>query len=212
MIYITENTDRLDKSFLERSQNLLSSQRMEHIGQYALESDRINGTAAYLLLRYGLEKEYGITEKPFFEYRERGKPYWKGHGDIYFNMSHCKNAVVCIISDKNTAVDIMDIRRISSGTIRRICTEEEKKLILSSAQPDRDFIKIWTRKECYSKFDGRGLLMDFSHINEDIFEMKNIHTVDFGEYILSYYSEKPVGIISVKAEKLLEIGKGGNEF
>ncbi len=205
MIYITEHPDRLDGSCLERSQELLSLQRMEHIRQYALESDRINGTVAYLLLRYGLEREYGIREKPVFEYRQRGKPYLKGYEHICFNISHCKNAVVCILSDKNTAVDIMDIRKISRGVIRHTCTEEEKKLLSSGRQPDRDFIKIWTRKECCSKFDGRGLLMDFSQISEDMPEMKHIRTVDFGEYILSYYSEKPVEIIYVKAEELFGI-------
>ena len=205
MIYIAEHTDRLDGSFLEKSQELLSWQRREYIGQYALESDRINGTVAYLLLRYALAKEYGIKEKPIFEYRERGKPYCKGYENIYFNMSHCKNAVVCILSDKNTAADIMDIRKIRSGIIRCSCTEEEKQFLLSSTQPDRDFIKIWTRKECYSKFDGRGLLLDFSEINENMPEMKCIHTLDCGEYILSYYSEKPVKRIAVKAEELLEI-------
>ena len=204
MIYITEHTDRLDGNFLEKSQNLLSSQRMEHIGKYALMSDRINGTLAYLLLKYGLEMEYGIKEKPVFEYRERGKPYLQGYENIYFNMSHCKNAVVCILSDKNTAVDIMDIRKVGRGVIRRTCTENEKNLLLSSTQPDRDFIRLWTRKECYSKFDGRGLLMDFSQIGEDMPEMENIHTVDCGEYILSYYAEKPAAVIAVKAEELLE--------
>ena len=205
MIYIIENTDRLDGDFLERSKHLLSLQREEYISGYSLVSDRINSTAVYLLLRYGLEREYGITEKPVFEYRERGKPYLQGNEDIYFNFSHCKNAVVCIISAQKTAVDVMDIRKVNQGTIRRTCTEDEKNLLLSSTQPDRDFIRIWTRKECYSKFDGRGLLLDFSNINENIPEMKNIRTLDLEKCILSYYAEKPVEMIFVKAKDLLEI-------
>ena len=202
MIYIAENTNRLDESFLKKSEGMLSVQRAEQLKEYALARDRINGTVAYLLLRYGLEKEYGICEKPVFEYRRRGKPYLKDY-EIYFNISHCKNAVACIISDKDTALDVMDIRKIHSGTVRRTCTEDEKNLILSGGQPDRDFIRIWTRKECYSKFDGRGLLLDFSEINESLPEMNHILTYDMGEYILSCYSEKPVEMVFVSAEDLL---------
>ena len=205
MIYILENADKLGNEFLEKSESLLSVQRTEKLKEYAVLGDKINSCAVYLLLRYGLKTEYGISEKPVFEFRQRGKPYLKDHDNIFFNLSHCKNAAACILSEKNTAIDIMEIRKVHSGTLRRTCTQDEKSAILSSSQPERDFIKLWTRKECFSKLDGRGLLMDFSKISEDLPEMKYIHSLDLGEYIISYYSEKPAEISYVSIQNLLEI-------
>ena len=49
--------------------------------------------------------------------------------------------------------------------------------------------------------------MDFSKINEDLPEMKHIHSLDFGEYIISYYSQKPMEISYVGIQNLLEIWK-----
>ena len=205
MIYILENADKLGNEFLEKSESLLSVQRTEKLKEYAVLGDKINSCAVYLLLRYGLKLEYGIAEKPVFAFRQRGKPYIKNHDNIFFNFSHCKNAAACILSDKNTAIDIMEIRKVHSGVLRRTCSPNEISAILSGGQPDRDYIKFWTRKECFSKLDGRGLLMDFSQINENLPQMKYIHSLDSGEYIISYYSEKPVEISYINIQNLLNI-------
>ena len=205
MIYILENVCSLDGGFLERAMCGMSIQRLENMSKYSLLSDRINNCAVYLLLRYGLMREYGIKNKPEFELRKRGKPYLKGTDGIYFNLSHCKNTAVCIISKSDTAIDVMDIRTVHKGVLKRCCTLEEIDIINSSEFPDREFTKLWTRKECYSKLDGRGLLLDFSEIDEGLKEMSDIYTEDYGTYILSYYSKEKVDIIKVETESLLEI-------
>ena len=74
------------------------------------EQGRKTCAAAYLLLCEGLRKEYGITEKPVFEYGEHGKPSIVGHPEICFNISHCREAVLCALSDKPIGVDIESIR------------------------------------------------------------------------------------------------------
>ena len=206
MIYIMEDTDRLDENFLAKAEPLLSEQRIQKIREYAVPSDKINAAAVYLLLRYGLKTEYQMTEKPVFDFISRGKPCLSpAESGIYFNLSHCGNAAVCIISDENTAIDVMELRKVRSSVIRRTCSMEERQQLSMSNEPERDFIKLWTRKECFSKLDGRGLLMDFSKINEDLPEMKHIHSLDFGEYIISYYSQKPMEISYVGIQNLLEI-------
>jgi len=198
----------LGEGFLEQAENFISLQRAEKLKGYSVLSDRVNGTVVYLLLRYGLEMEYGIKEKPVFEFGEREKPFLKDRSGIFFNLSHCRNAAACIISDNDTAIDIMEIRKVRESTIRRTCTEKEKISVLSSCEPEREFIRLWTRKECYSKLDGRGILLDFRNIDESIPEMRNIHTVDFGEYIVSYCSEKTQEISFVSTENLLKFKRG----
>lgn len=201
MIYILEDTDCLDEGFLSESESLLSEQRKEKLKEYAVFSDKINGSAVYLLLRYGLKKEYHVTEKPDFIFRENGKPYIDGN--IYFNLSHCKNTAVCILSDTDTAVDVMELRTIRSAVIKRTCTMTERQRLSQSDTPERDFIRLWTRKECYAKLKGKGLQLDFSKIGEDLPEMHDIHTIDFGKYILSYYSKGTAEIMNVNIKELL---------
>ncbi len=204
MIYIMEDTDRLDENFLAKAEPLLSEQRIQKIREYAVPSDKINAAAVYLLLRYGLKTEYQMTEKPVFDFISRGKPCLSpAESGIYFNLSHCGNAAVCIISDENTAIDVMELRKVRSSVIRRTCSMEERQQLSMSNEPERDFIKLWTRKECYAKLDGRGLLLDFSGISQALPAMHNIHTIDFGKYILSYYSKGTMEIAKVNTALLL---------
>ena len=202
MLYIFD-TENADISFVYESVKYLSKQRKERLDVIRAENDKINCCAAYLLLRYGLMREYGIKNKPEFEFGQRGKPYLKGIEGIYFNLSHCKNTAVCIISESDTAIDVMDIRSVHKGVLKRCCTPEEANRINGSELADREFTRLWTRKECYSKLDGRGLLLDFSKIDEGLDEMSDIHTEDYGTYILSYYSKKKMDIIKAEAEELL---------
>ncbi len=205
MIYILENVCDLNESFLEKAIDKLSVQRHKDMEKYSLLSDRINSCAVYLLLRYGLMKEYSLKNKPKFEYRKRGKPYLKDIEGIYFNLSHCKNTAVCIISENDTAIDVMDIRKVHRGVLRRCCTVEEIDKINRSKFPDREFTKLWTKKECYSKLDGSGLLLDFSEIDERVPEMSDIYTEDQGVYILSYYSPQKTEILKIGINELLKI-------
>ena len=67
MIYLNDNLESFD---FEASLPLLSAQRREQALQFRYELGRKTCAAAYLLLREGLQKEYGITEPPVFEYGE----------------------------------------------------------------------------------------------------------------------------------------------
>ncbi len=160
-----------------------------------MENDRINSCAVYLLLRYALFREYGIEEAPVFVIGEHEKPFLRDHPDIYFNLSHCKTAVCCILSDNNTAIDINDIRSVNGAVIRRVCSEKEQNEISLSDRPELCFMEYWTRKECYSKLTGIGMTMDFRKITADIPEYKNIRTITADDYVMSYYSHKGVEII-----------------
>ena len=94
MIYINDHIDQfsLDEALLE-----ISQQRREQALKFKYEQGQRLSVAAYLLLKEGLRQEYGLTENPLFGYHEDGKPFIEGHADIHFNLSHCKEAVVCAV-------------------------------------------------------------------------------------------------------------------
>ena len=104
MIYILENTDTLGEDFLKAAVPLLSLQRLKKIDSMRIGSDKINSAAVYLMLRFALKEQYGMSEKTEFLYGEHGKPYLKDTVNIYFNLSHCRNACACIVAIGNLAV------------------------------------------------------------------------------------------------------------
>jgi 4'-phosphopantetheinyl transferase len=115
---------------------------------------------AYQLLKEGLQKEYGITDNPIFEYNEHGKPSIVGHPEIFFNLSHCKEAVVCAISDKPVGVDVESHREFKDSLVNYTMNDEEKAEIEKSDNPAATFIRLWTMKEATAKLIGTGITND----------------------------------------------------
>ncbi len=151
---------------------LLSDQRREQCLKFKHEQGRKTCAAAYLLLCEGLKKEYGITEKPVFEYGEHGKPAIVGHPEIHFNMSHCKEAAICVLSDKPIGVDIESIGRYSESLARYTMSDKEIVQIQQSERPDVEFIRLWTLKEAVLKCSGEGIKNDMKHVLEGIKQAK----------------------------------------
>ena len=136
---------------------LLSSQRREQCLKFKFEQGRRTCAAVYLLLCEGLRREYGITEPPVFEYGEHGKPAIVGRPDIHFNMSHCREAALCALSDKPVGVDVESIGRYNESLVRYTMNDDELAQIQQSDRPDVAFIRLWTQKEAVLKLSGTGI-------------------------------------------------------
>lgn len=186
MKYIIENTDTLGDEFIGLAIGLLSLQRLQRLDSLRMTQDRVNCAAAYLLLRYALRKEYGMETVPEFTFGAHGKPYLKD-SDIFFGLSHCRNSIACVVSDRETACDINDIRRISQSTAKYFCTEEEYAKAETEADPNRALVRLWTMKECRSKLDGTGLSSDFRKFTGK--ELDGIELFETENYIASFYGK-----------------------
>lgn len=205
MIYIFENTEILDETFVEKSIPFLSTQRLNKVLNYKVISDKINSCIAFLLLRYALKNEFGIDEIPEFFFNEYEKPFLKNHSNIFFSISHCKNAVVCAVSDKNIAVDIMDFRKARPLTIKRVCSQKEQIFLNQNKNTNKDFTKLWVMKECYSKLKGKGLSMDFSKITVKLDECKNIKYIETENWLLGYSKIDNEQILRLDIKKIFNI-------
>ena len=139
MIYIN---DRLFDFDLDAALEQLSEQRREQALRYRHELGQRTCAAAYLLLCEGLQKEYGITEKPIFEYGEHGKPSIVGRPDIHFSLSHCREAAICVVSDHPVGVDVESIHRYSESLVRYTMNDEEIAEILAADRPDLAFTRL----------------------------------------------------------------------
>ena len=95
-----------------------------------------------------------------FQFNEHGKPYLVGHEGIYFNISHCREAIAVGVSNREIGIDIEGQRRFSDNLLQRAFNEEEIRSVREAAEPEKEFARIWTRKEAYFKWTGTGILID----------------------------------------------------
>ena len=77
--------------------------------------------------------------------------------EIFFNISHSSNYVVCAIGDKPVGIDIEGGRKGRQNLARRFFDRAESDWI-EEAESDERFFRIWTLKEAYGKATGRGVL------------------------------------------------------
>ena len=142
----------------------ISEQRREQALKFKHEQGQRLCVLAYQLLKKGLQQEYGITENPIFEYNEHGKPSIVGHPEICFNLSHCKEAVVCVISDQPVGADVESIREYKESLVRYTMNDEEIREIEPSENPAATFIRLWTMKEATMKLIGTGISNDMKTV------------------------------------------------
>ena len=167
MIYLNDDLETFD---WQAALPLLSEQRRQQCLKFKHELGRKTCAAAYLLLRQGLRQEYGIDEPPVFEYGEHGKPAIAGHPEICFNMSHCREAALCVLSDRPVGADVESIRRYSESLARYTMNDREVQLILKARRPEVEFTRLWTLKEAVVKRSGEGIRNDMKHVLDGLKE------------------------------------------
>ena len=142
----------------------ISEQRREQALKFKYELGQRLCVLAYQLLKEGLQQAYSITDNPIFEYNEHGKPSIVGHPEICFNLSHCKEAVVCVISDQPIGVDVESIREYKESLVNYTMNDEEIGQIKSAENPAAAFIRLWTMKEATMKLIGTGISNDMKTV------------------------------------------------
>ena len=170
MIYIYNNIADYSDGQYQINLNSLPQWRKEKALQYKKLDDRKRSVLAFALLERALREEYGITEVPEFVYNEFGKPSLPNL-PIHFSLSHCKDAVACAVSDHNIGIDMENVVSYNPDVARRVCTAAELEMLTQSEDQDADFIKLWTKKEAISKYEGMGVSLPFSEIATDRYSL-----------------------------------------
>ena len=173
MIYINDKIQQYSTEEIATWIAELPQWRREQVLAYKHEAGRRQSLLAYRLLCQGLQKEYGIEESPTFQYNEHGKPFLGGEwtvergetSTIHFSLSHCREAVACVISEQPCGIDIESTdRRVSDSIIRYSMNDEEQTEIANAENSTQTFLHLWTRKEAVLKLIGTGIRDDMKEI------------------------------------------------
>ena len=160
-IYLSQDIWDFD---LDAALGEISEQRREQALKFKYELGKRLCVLAYQLLKRGLAEVYGIRENPVFEYNEHGKPMIVGHPEIFFNLSHCKEAAICVVSDQPVGVDVESVRSFNESLVRYTMNEAEVKEIESAEDQAVAFIRLWTMKESALKLIGTGISNELKQV------------------------------------------------
>ena len=176
--YIFINQD-LDKFNLEAVLPTLDAYRQKEVLRYRSRTLQVQTAAALHLLQTALEKTFGIAPMPRVACEKHGKPFFpdfptfpKGskipeRPTVYFNLSHCRDAVACAIHYAPVGIDIESVRRpLNMPLARYVLTDSELQQVTEAEDPPLEFIRYWTRKESIVKLTGKGVSDDIKTILE----------------------------------------------
>lgn len=156
-LYLEDNLQLYNATEIERIIATFPRQRREVAMSYKFEQGRKESALAYRLLCQGLQERFQRNEQPTFVIGEHGKPSLLEYPDIHFNLSHCKQAVLCALSRKPVGVDVERIGRYHEDVARYCMNDEEMQQITQASDPEIPFTRLWTQKEAVVKLRGTGL-------------------------------------------------------
>lgn len=152
---------------MDGAMEALSEQRREQVMRFKHEAGRRQSTAAYLLLREALHREYGIDGAPVFGYHDGGKPFLADRRDVHFSLSHCRSGVACAVGGVPVGIDIESIRPYKPALARHVLSDGELERVEKAERRDVEFIRQWTMKESLLKLTGEGIRRDLTTVLDD---------------------------------------------
>ena len=170
-LFVKDDLATITSEELERAIVSLPEWRREKTLRFRYEQGRKECAFAYLLLCQALKEVYGITEQPSFSIGEHGKPELLFHSQcsmlnsqLFFNLSHCKHAIACVVSDHPVGIDVESIGRYNESLARHVLNDQEFALVQQASDPQLAFIRYWTQKEAIVKLTGRGIDDDLKNL------------------------------------------------
>ena len=160
-IYAFYDLDHLSGAFAVDYMHILPPTRRQRCAAYQRQRDRDACVLAYLLLLEGLRQQFGITGEINFTFNQRGKPYLRDTPQIFFNISHSGNNVVCAFAEREIGIDIQELLPVNMGIARKVFSDSEVRLLEGSDNPRLLFCRLWTEKESYAKSRGADLTSVF---------------------------------------------------
>ncbi len=155
------------------SHQVLTGDDWKSFARLASSVGRRGAIASRVLLRLSLSQAVERKISPAaWEFRRTsyGRPTLaEGFPDVYFSVSHTDDlALVAVSTTRNLGIDVEPIdQELDANVIKNFCHSKESARLedFSQHKRTREFLRLWTQKEAYSKLVGLGHSIDFSKID-----------------------------------------------
>lgn len=182
-IYRADTASLSDEESVLKNLVFLDGIRRQKVCQCRNLEDKKRSLLAGYLIQAGakewMTEEGGLQRnaKPLslsYIYSEYGKPYLKGKKNLYFNISHSRNYVVCAFSNQEVGIDIQVHRKEKGNLVKRFFPPEDQelmeRLVKAGGDPEKIFFRMWAVKEAYMKLTGEGLRQG---LDKSVIEIEN---------------------------------------
>lgn len=132
-------------------------------------------------LKSTLNEVYKISNYEIV-YNKYHKPYLKDI-NLYFSISHDKETIVLVISDREIGVDV-EYLTYKEDIIKHRFKEEEQIVMKNSLNKEYDFTCIWVMKEAYLKCLGIGLEYGLKNVDTTKLNYK-MDIINKGTYLIA---------------------------
>lgn len=159
-IYAANVTELEKEALYSAAYQKVTNERRKKADSFRFQKDRRLSLGAELLLMQGLERLGMNLKQMLYHYGANGKPYLKGGQDVYFNLSHSEELVICAVSSKEIGCDVEKIFDINLDIAKRFFSTKEYKTIVNQGTEEARremFFRIWTLKESFIKLIGLGM-------------------------------------------------------
>lgn len=181
-----------DNGILESEMNqymhYLSHEKQNQIESFLFDIDKKLSLLSDLFVRSIACKVLNLKNNDLvFSKDKYGNPSLQGFPKFQYNVSHTKNAIVVGFSNYPLGVDIEKILKSEQLVAERsFCPNEIRYMQSHPDKQDNLFYKIWTQKEAYLKYIGKGITVPMKSIDVTSNELiKLLKTVEIEDYILT---------------------------
>ncbi len=128
--------------------------------------DKKSGMESHELLRRAVGLYLGSDPETFSVCRdgEHGKPYLAGFLDVHFSITHSGGFWACAVGPDEVGLDIQEeMDNDTQAIAKRFFHPSEISWLETNGW--EDFFRIWTMKESFIKFTGKGLMEGLDHFS-----------------------------------------------
>lgn len=174
-IFITNIEKQIIETDYKQIIETFPKEKRRNVENYKNTSDKMRCIYGELLCRYSLYIKYGIDSFDYY-FNEYGKPYLLKHA-LFFNISHSYNRVVCAVGEREMGIDVEKLRAGKESICKCFTKREQNRLIAITPEKTINYIfKLWTLKESYIKYKGKGLSIPLNSfeilINQEKIELE----------------------------------------
>lgn len=178
----------------------LSPSRRLRAEQAGSETVRREIVFSYVLLRFTLAAELGITDPPEFTFGEYGKPFLRDNPDVFFSLSHSSGAALCAAASFPIGIDLQKCREMRPEIEKRFCTPREIARVRDSSARDRELSRLWCIKESRGKLTGKGFSEGFGTIEcETLLQSGRARCLERGDFFLSVCADRELEMPELRA-------------
>lgn len=138
---------------------------------YRNAKSRFTRLTGELMINYLLRRYYHLNRTDFKIMRqEHGKPCLTGVENIYYNISHSGDYIVCALADTEVGIDIEKNAVARLAVARRFFHPQELGQLEKLEETGRNdlFFTYWSVKESFLKYTGSGLTRSLSSFYADV--------------------------------------------